>query len=215
MGNGLAPALESRVHAVRIHSLQIVLKGSSVTEILVLVLSPQDGAPARTRCSEKAEAMRSAPLFEHEHRFAEHEYEYENCSSATGISLIPLKPARTLETLLRRDKEGGTTAPDATWPASPIRFPLQYACTYFMIICMKTRVTLTVDPRVSHRAKNVARRQGISLSALVEKLLTEAAGPTPKKRVTTFSQRWKGKMHLATRSDERSARLHAKYKLTK
>jgi len=84
-----------------------------------------------------------------------------------------------------------------------------------MFMRMKTRVTLTVDPVVSHRAKNVARRQGISLSALVERLLAEAAGPPPAKHGTPFSQRWKGKMQLATPTDERSARLHAKYKLTK
>ncbi len=70
---------------------------------IVLVLSPQDGARARTRCSEKQiYAFRTTFIeHEHEHRFAEHEY--ENCASATGICLIPLKPAR-LETLLRRDK---------------------------------------------------------------------------------------------------------------
>ncbi len=57
-----------------------------MTGILVLVLSPQDGARARTRCSEKAKAMRSAPLLEHEHRFAEHEHEYENCFYETSLS---------------------------------------------------------------------------------------------------------------------------------
>ncbi|MCC5834949.1 MAG: hypothetical protein JJU20_09475 [Opitutales bacterium] len=80
---------------------------------------------------------------------------------------------------------------------------------------MKTRVTLTVDPKVSHRAKDVARRQGISLSALVEKLLAEAACPSSAKSSTPFSERWKGKMELEPSSDERSSRLHAKYKLSK
>jgi len=78
---------------------------------------------------------------------------------------------------------------------------------------MKTRMTLTVDPKVSHRAKDVARRQGISLSALVEKLLTEACGPPQKERSLSFSQRWKGRMQLASPADERAARLQAKYKL--
>lgn len=80
---------------------------------------------------------------------------------------------------------------------------------------MKTRVTLTVDPKVSHRAKEVARRQGISLSALVEKLLTETASPVPAKPRAPFSQRWKGKMKLATPTGERGERLHAKYNLPK
>ena len=79
---------------------------------------------------------------------------------------------------------------------------------------MKDRITLTVDPQVTHRAKDVARSQGISLSALVEKLLTEASGSLPKKRQPSFSQRWKGRMKLATPSDHRAARLHAKYKLS-
>ncbi len=79
---------------------------------------------------------------------------------------------------------------------------------------MKIRVTLTVDPKVSHRAKAVARRQGISLSALVEKLLAEASGSPPEKRSPSFSQRWKGRMRLAPPMDKRAARLQAKYKLT-
>ncbi len=84
---------------------------------------------------------------------------------------------------------------------------------------MKTRVTLTVDPNVSHRAKDVARNQGISLSALVEKLLSEVSGSPQVKQRTPFSQRWKGKMQLNTPLnppvDERTTRLQAKYKLSK
>jgi Family of unknown function (DUF6364) len=84
-----------------------------------------------------------------------------------------------------------------------------------MCICMKTRVTLTVDPQVSHRAKDVARSQGISLSALVEKLLAQASGSPAKKHRPTFSQRWKGRMQLAVPTDERAMRLRVKYDLTK
>jgi hypothetical protein len=80
---------------------------------------------------------------------------------------------------------------------------------------MKTRITLTVDPQVSHRAKDVAQRQGISLSALVEQLLAQASGPPPKARTTSFSQRWKGRLQVAAPTDQRAARLHAKYNLTK
>jgi hypothetical protein len=79
---------------------------------------------------------------------------------------------------------------------------------------MKSRITLTVDPMVSHRAKDVARRQGISLSSLVEKLLAEASGPLPKERSASFSQRWKGQMQLTDQTDERTTRLRAKYQLT-
>lgn len=78
---------------------------------------------------------------------------------------------------------------------------------------MKTRITLTVDPKVSHRAKDVARRQGISLSALVEKLLAEASDPPQKEHRTSFSQRWKGRMRLVASADKRAARLKVKYNL--
>ncbi len=77
-------------------------------------------AQSAGRCSYSYSLFRIADLcvphhfFEHEHRFAEHEYEYENCASSTGSCLIPLKPAR-LETLLRRDKEGGTTRSGPPW----------------------------------------------------------------------------------------------------
>ncbi len=53
---------------------------------------------------------------EHEHRFAEHEHEYENGAAPAGPCLIPLKPARALETLLRRDK-GRRDQRVPTWPA--------------------------------------------------------------------------------------------------
>lgn len=79
---------------------------------------------------------------------------------------------------------------------------------------MKARITLTVDPKVSHRAKDVARRQGISLSALVEKLLSESSGSLHRTPRAPFSLRWKGKMQLAAPPDERAKRLHAKYNLT-
>lgn len=78
---------------------------------------------------------------------------------------------------------------------------------------MKMRVTLTVDPKVAHRAKDVARRQGMSLSALVEKLLAEASGSLKREERSSFSERWKGKMQLKVPADERGARLREKYNL--
>jgi len=79
---------------------------------------------------------------------------------------------------------------------------------------MKTRITLTVDPKISHRAKEAAQRQGISLSGLVEKLLSEAAGPAAQKSNLPFSQRWKGNLQLPPPADKRAERLQRKYKLT-
>ena len=71
-----------------------------------------------------------------------------------------------------------------------------------------------MDPRISHRAKEAALRQGISLSGLVEKLLSEAAGAAPQKSNLAFSQRWKGKLQLSPPADKRAERLQRKYKLT-
>jgi hypothetical protein len=80
---------------------------------------------------------------------------------------------------------------------------------------MKSRLTLTVDPKVSYRAKDLARQRGISLSAMVEQLLAEADGRPAAKREAPFSERWRGKLELAEPTDKRSARLHAKYGLSK
>ena len=41
---------------------------------------------------------------------------------------------------------------------------------------MKTRVTVTLDPKVHKRAKLLARRQKASVSGLIEKLLSEQSG---------------------------------------
>jgi hypothetical protein len=78
---------------------------------------------------------------------------------------------------------------------------------------MKARLTLTVDPKVSHPAKDYAQRQGLSLSGLVEKLLSEAVGRAPQKKRIRFSERWKGCVQVSDSSDRRAARLRGKYKL--
>jgi len=78
---------------------------------------------------------------------------------------------------------------------------------------MKTRITLTIDPGVSHRAKDVARREGVSLSSLVEKMLAEASGSKVSPNQDSFSQRWRGRMRIVPAKDERSGRLRKKYSL--
>lgn len=84
---------------------------------------------------------------------------------------------------------------------------------------MKSRLSLTVDPKVTHRAKRVARTRNQSLSALVEELLDAVssaevdsihATATGK---TSFSQRWAGQLHPADRDEARYRRLAAKYDL--
>ena len=76
---------------------------------------------------------------------------------------------------------------------------------------MKTRITLTIDPAVSHLAKQRARAQGTSVSNLVEQMLREEIREESTPDAPTFSSRWAGKAKLAGRSDTRSKRLREKY----
>ncbi len=77
---------------------------------------------------------------------------------------------------------------------------------------MKIRVTLTMDPEVSHRAKQTARRHGTSVSGLVEQLLRQSAGEAMSRKVAQpFSKRWGGKLEPTTWKDPRSVKLRAKY----
>jgi len=83
---------------------------------------------------------------------------------------------------------------------------------------MKRRLTLTITPKVSLRAKNFAQRRGISVSALVEHLLVEATGAETESKVEartrpSFSNRWAGKFRLTEKNDVRSAQLKSKYGL--
>jgi hypothetical protein len=78
---------------------------------------------------------------------------------------------------------------------------------------MKERVTYTLDPKVSHAACQLARRNGLSTSAFVENLIRQmdrsVVQETPAK---TFSQEWRGKMKLIRdRRDPRARRLFEKY----
>lgn len=80
---------------------------------------------------------------------------------------------------------------------------------------MKSRVTFTLDPQISHRAKSVARRRNMSLSALVQSLLANEIGkesvePPPAQR---FGARWAGKFEVSEAQDPRTLRLKAKYDL--
>ena len=81
---------------------------------------------------------------------------------------------------------------------------------------MKERQTFTLSPEVSGRARRYARREGISLSALVEQLLREktkesgfdGAGEATDSR---FSQRWTGRGALLSKETPRSEYLRKKY----
>lgn len=74
---------------------------------------------------------------------------------------------------------------------------------------MKAKVTLTLDPGKTHRAKSAAKRAGVSMSSWVERLLDDAMdGPTSGH---PFTQRWRGAARLRDLNDPRACRLKAKY----
>ena len=79
---------------------------------------------------------------------------------------------------------------------------------------MKSKLTLSIEREISHRAKKHARKRGRSLSQWVEELLqNEMAGATGVKPKETFSRRWTGRMELSHESDPRRDRLIRKYNL--
>ena len=75
---------------------------------------------------------------------------------------------------------------------------------------MKSRITLTIEPSVSHRAKAVARERGTSLSGLIEQLLVRETGGSPAKS-GSFSARWAGRMELADKQGKRFETLKRKF----
>jgi hypothetical protein len=72
---------------------------------------------------------------------------------------------------------------------------------------LKRKVTVTLDERLIPRAKALARRRGVSLSALIERALEEQTPPSDR----PFSARWRGKFRPADRADERYRTLAGKY----
>lgn len=77
---------------------------------------------------------------------------------------------------------------------------------------MKSRITLTIEPSISHRAKAVARERGTSLSGLVEQLLARETGVSAAK-AGSFSTRWAGRMELAEKQGKRFDTLKRKFDL--
>ncbi len=77
---------------------------------------------------------------------------------------------------------------------------------------MKTRVTLTLDPEVSHRGKLAARAQGTTFSGLVEQLLSKETVSSVKSR-PSFRDRWEGKLVFSEKAGARMDHLKKKYQL--
>ena len=77
---------------------------------------------------------------------------------------------------------------------------------------MKNRITLTLDPVISHRAKLLARQRGVSLSSMVERLLAKET--SAESGQSAFSTRWKGRMRISDGGNEpRHMKLSRKYGL--
>ncbi|MGF1678708.1 MAG: DUF6364 family protein [Candidatus Methylacidiphilales bacterium] len=82
---------------------------------------------------------------------------------------------------------------------------------------MKLRQTFTLSPDVSARARDYARREGVSLSSLVEQLLRQKTGLEDKVTGKTsggvsFAKRWAGRGKWGQGDDLRARRLRDKYK---
>ena len=79
---------------------------------------------------------------------------------------------------------------------------------------MKRRITLTIDPAVTRRAKKLAYTRQTSVSALVEEFLRSAPMAGGEK-ATSFLDRWTGKFKVARgrRGDSRMKALKARYRL--
>jgi hypothetical protein len=81
---------------------------------------------------------------------------------------------------------------------------------------MKSRLSLTVDPKVTYRAKRYARAKNKSLSALVEELLEQVAsadGIETVEQKTSFSNRWSGELSASKKEEPRYRGLAEKYDL--
>lgn len=79
---------------------------------------------------------------------------------------------------------------------------------------MKSRITLTLEPQITHRAKMIARARGISFSGLVERLLqSELKHQRADEIRQPFSQRWTGRLSVSAKTGPRYEKLRAKHKL--
>lgn len=72
---------------------------------------------------------------------------------------------------------------------------------------MKKKLTVTIDQELIPVAKEYARREGVSLSELIEGALRGLAA----KERDSFSTRWRGRFVPAEREDERYRALAEKY----
>jgi hypothetical protein len=80
---------------------------------------------------------------------------------------------------------------------------------------MKQHVNLTLDPKVTQKAKYLARERNTSVSALVEDLLNQATMSSKRKGKSsqTFTTQWKGQLALVGKKEKRYRALAKHYNL--
>ena len=74
---------------------------------------------------------------------------------------------------------------------------------------LKTKLNLTIDKELVPRSKAFARAKGKSVSQLVEDLLRI----TINNNTRTFSDRWRGSLKIAAKTDPRYLTLKDRYEL--
>ena len=71
---------------------------------------------------------------------------------------------------------------------------------------MKTKLTVTIDRDLLPRAKRRAKREGVSLSRMIEDALRQASGSSED-----FVAKWRGRFRLTSKNEPRFRYLRAKY----
>ncbi len=74
---------------------------------------------------------------------------------------------------------------------------------------MKTKLNLTINSKLIPRSKSFAKKQGKSVSQVVEELLAKAI----EEDKSSFSNKWLGKLELSDNQSNRSDYLKNRYQL--
>lgn len=79
---------------------------------------------------------------------------------------------------------------------------------------MKRRISLTIDPKIARKGRRVAKRRNLSLSSLVESLLSEATEDSKSDQSkVSFAERWGGRLQVEPHKSPRFSKLADKYDL--
>jgi predicted transcriptional regulator len=77
---------------------------------------------------------------------------------------------------------------------------------------MKKRITISIDPEISRRAKQLARQRKTTVSGLIQDLIAQSGQGDSNTARESFVTRWEGKLKIQRRKDDpRFAYLEAKY----